>query len=76
MFEVFFRDKLAPLALRLALGTVFAAHGYAKIMANGGTAWTSGLGELPVRGGGQRLRRRIALREGHAGPLRARRAVD
>lgn len=43
MFEVFFRDKLAPLALRLALGTVFAAHGYAKIMANGGTAWTSGL---------------------------------
>ena len=43
MFEVFFKDKLAPLALRLALGLVFASHGYVKIMANGGTAWTSEL---------------------------------
>lgn len=43
MFEVFFRDKLAPLALRLALGLLFAYHGYLKIMANGGTNWTTGL---------------------------------
>jgi uncharacterized membrane protein YphA (DoxX/SURF4 family) len=43
VFEVFFRDKLAPLALRLALGLVCAYHGYVKIMADGGTTWASGL---------------------------------
>jgi uncharacterized membrane protein YphA (DoxX/SURF4 family) len=44
MFEVFFREKIAPLTLRLALGLVCAYHGYLKIMAAGGTAWAPGLG--------------------------------
>jgi len=39
VFEAFCRDKLAPLALRLALGLVCVYHGYLKIMANGGSAW-------------------------------------
>ena len=43
MFEAFFKDKLAPLALRLGLGSVYIFHGYLKIMAAGGTAWKPGL---------------------------------
>lgn len=44
MFEAFCKDKLAPLALRLALGLICAEHGYLKIMAAGGTNWSPGLG--------------------------------
>lgn len=44
MFEAFFKDKLGPLALRLALGLFCAYHGYLKIMAAGGTAWNPALG--------------------------------
>ena len=43
MFESFCKEKLAPLALRLALGLVCVYHGYLKIMANGGTTWSPGL---------------------------------
>jgi uncharacterized membrane protein YphA (DoxX/SURF4 family) len=43
VFESFCKDKLGPLALRIALGLVCAYHGYLKIMANGGTAWNHGL---------------------------------
>jgi uncharacterized membrane protein YphA (DoxX/SURF4 family) len=43
VFETFFKEKLGPLTLRLALGSVCLYHGYVKIMAQGGTAWTSGL---------------------------------
>jgi len=43
VFETFCKEKLAPLALRLALGLVCAYHGYLKIMANGGTTWSPGL---------------------------------
>jgi uncharacterized membrane protein YphA (DoxX/SURF4 family) len=39
MFEAFCREKLGPLALRLALGLVCAYHGFVKIMAAGGTTW-------------------------------------
>ena len=39
MFESFCKEKLAPLALRLALGSFCVYHGYLKIMAAGGTAW-------------------------------------
>src|ERR1700730_1369826 len=39
VFEAFCKDKLAPLALRLALGLVCVYHGYMKIKASGGTAW-------------------------------------
>jgi uncharacterized membrane protein YphA (DoxX/SURF4 family) len=39
VFESFFKEKLAPLALRLGLGLVCVYHGYLKIMASGGTAW-------------------------------------
>lgn len=39
MFETFFRDRLAPLTLRLALGLVCVYHGFMKIMANGGLTW-------------------------------------
>jgi uncharacterized membrane protein YphA (DoxX/SURF4 family) len=45
MFEQFFKDKLGPLMLRLALGLVCVYHGYVKIMAAGGTSW---LPVLPV----------------------------
>ena len=45
MFEAFCRDKLGPLMLRLALGLVCAYHGFVKIMARGGMAWT---GEMPT----------------------------
>jgi uncharacterized membrane protein YphA (DoxX/SURF4 family) len=43
MLESVFRDKLAPLMLRLALGLVCVYHGYIKIMANGGMGWSPGL---------------------------------
>lgn len=39
MFESFCKEKLGPLALRLAVGFVCIYHGYLKIMASGGTAW-------------------------------------
>ena len=42
MFEAFCKEKLAPLALRLALGFVCIYHGYLKIMSDGGTAWHPG----------------------------------
>jgi uncharacterized membrane protein YphA (DoxX/SURF4 family) len=41
--ESFCKEKLAPLALRLALGLFCAYHGYLKIMAGGGTTWYPGL---------------------------------
>lgn len=43
MFENYCREKLAPLALRFALGFVGVYHGFLKIMAAGGTAWSPGL---------------------------------
>lgn len=43
MFEAFCKEKLGPLALRLALGFVCIYHGYLKIMASGGTAWHPGM---------------------------------
>jgi uncharacterized membrane protein YphA (DoxX/SURF4 family) len=43
VFEALCKDKLAPLALRLALGSVCFYHGYLKIMAAGGTAWQTGM---------------------------------
>jgi uncharacterized membrane protein YphA (DoxX/SURF4 family) len=43
VFEVFFRDKVAPLVLRVVLGVVCVYHGYLKIMADGGTTWVNGL---------------------------------
>jgi uncharacterized membrane protein YphA (DoxX/SURF4 family) len=43
MFEAFCREKLGPLALRLALGLLCVYNGYLKIMAAGGTAWYPGL---------------------------------
>lgn len=43
MFEAFFREKLGPLALRLALGSACVYHGFLKIMAHGGAWWTSGM---------------------------------
>ena len=43
MFEQFCKDKLAPMALRLALGLVCVYHGFLKIMASGGTAWQPAL---------------------------------
>lgn len=43
VFEVFFREKIAPLVLRLAVGLVGIHHGFLKIMADGGTTWTSGM---------------------------------
>ena len=36
MSEAFCKEKLGPLALRLALGLVCVWHGYLKIMAGGG----------------------------------------
>jgi putative oxidoreductase len=43
VFETLFREKVGPFVLRLALGLVCVYHGYAKIMANGGTNWSPGL---------------------------------
>ena len=43
MFEAFCREKLGPLALRLALGLFCFYSGYLKIMAAGGTAWFRGM---------------------------------
>jgi uncharacterized membrane protein YphA (DoxX/SURF4 family) len=39
VFEQFCKEKLGPLALRLALGLVCVYHGYVKIMATGGSSW-------------------------------------
>jgi uncharacterized membrane protein YphA (DoxX/SURF4 family) len=39
VFEAFCKEKLGPLALRLAVGLFCIYHGYLKIMAAGGTAW-------------------------------------
>jgi uncharacterized membrane protein YphA (DoxX/SURF4 family) len=39
VFETFFKEKLAPLTLRLALGVVCVYHGFVKIMSNGGMTW-------------------------------------
>jgi uncharacterized membrane protein YphA (DoxX/SURF4 family) len=39
VFESFCKEKLAPLVLRLALGSFCIYHGFLKIMAAGGTAW-------------------------------------
>lgn len=44
VFDEFFREKMGPLTLRLALGLEFVSHGYLKIMAGGGTTWQPGLG--------------------------------
>jgi uncharacterized membrane protein YphA (DoxX/SURF4 family) len=43
VFEALFKDKLAPLVLRLALGLISSYHGFLKIMVAGGTAWQTGL---------------------------------
>jgi len=43
VFEAFCREKLGPLALRLALGVFCFYSGYLKIMAAGGTAWYPGM---------------------------------
>jgi putative oxidoreductase len=43
VFEAFCKEKLAPLFLRLALGSVCVYHGYLKIRADGGTTWSPGL---------------------------------
>jgi uncharacterized membrane protein YphA (DoxX/SURF4 family) len=43
VFEAFCREKLGPLALRLALGVFCFYSGYLKIMAAGGTAWLPGM---------------------------------
>ncbi len=43
MFEAYCREKLGPLALRLALGLVCVYHGFLKIMESGGTSWLPGL---------------------------------
>lgn len=43
MLEAFFKDKLGPFTLRLALGLVCVYHGFLKIMVEGGTAWNPGL---------------------------------
>ncbi|HEV3204713.1 MAG TPA: DoxX family protein [Gemmataceae bacterium] len=39
MFDRICKEKLGPLALRLALGLFCVYHGYLKIMVAGGTAW-------------------------------------
>jgi uncharacterized membrane protein YphA (DoxX/SURF4 family) len=41
--EKYFKETLAPMTLRLALGLVCVYHGYLKIMASGGTSWNPGL---------------------------------
>jgi uncharacterized membrane protein YphA (DoxX/SURF4 family) len=46
VIEAFCKEKLAPLMLRLALGLACIYHGYLKVMAEGGSAWTTSL--LPV----------------------------
>jgi uncharacterized membrane protein YphA (DoxX/SURF4 family) len=45
VFETHFREKIGPFVLRLALGLVCVYHGFAKIQANGGTAWAPDLGQ-------------------------------
>jgi uncharacterized membrane protein YphA (DoxX/SURF4 family) len=39
MMDAFCKEKLGPLALRLALGLVCVYHGFLKIMQAGGTSW-------------------------------------
>jgi uncharacterized membrane protein YphA (DoxX/SURF4 family) len=39
VLESFCKEKLAPLVLRLALGSFCVYHGFLKIMVAGGTAW-------------------------------------
>jgi len=39
VLESFCKEKLAPLVLRIALGSFCAYHGFLKIMVAGGTAW-------------------------------------
>jgi uncharacterized membrane protein YphA (DoxX/SURF4 family) len=41
--ESIFKEKLAPLALRVTLGLVCIYHGFLKIMIGGGTNWHPGL---------------------------------
>lgn len=43
MFEQYFKDKVGPLTLRLAVGILCVHHGFLKIMAGGGTNWLSGV---------------------------------
>jgi len=43
VFEAFFKDKLAPLTLRLALAFVCLYHGFSKIMLTGGLNWNPSL---------------------------------
>ena len=43
MFEPILKDKLGPLALRLALGSFCVYHGFLKIMCHGGAWWTTGM---------------------------------
>jgi uncharacterized membrane protein YphA (DoxX/SURF4 family) len=43
VFDTFFREKLAPLTLRLAVGLVCVYHGFTKIMANGGLTWNASM---------------------------------
>lgn len=44
MFEAYCREKLGPLALRVALGLFGVYHGFVKITASGGMSWSPGLG--------------------------------
>lgn len=44
MFDTWGRERVAPLALRLALGVVCLQHGFTKITADGGMAWAPSLG--------------------------------
>jgi putative oxidoreductase len=39
VWDSIFKDKLAPLALRITLGIICIHHGFLKIMASGGTNW-------------------------------------
>jgi uncharacterized membrane protein YphA (DoxX/SURF4 family) len=43
VFEAYCKDKLAPLTLRLGLGSLGVWHGFLKITANGGMTWHPGL---------------------------------
>jgi uncharacterized membrane protein YphA (DoxX/SURF4 family) len=43
VFESYCREKLGPLALRVALGLLCVYHGYLKIEMAGGTHWYPGI---------------------------------
>jgi uncharacterized membrane protein YphA (DoxX/SURF4 family) len=43
VFEAFFKEKLAPLTLRLGLGALCVWHGFTKIMVMGGLNWNPAL---------------------------------